>query len=76
MVRQHSPTEDLQALRAVTACGKASAHERLVMIALILHRNGKTRCRVADTGFPIPVVEFSPQRRRDTKYFRRFFLPR
>lgn len=43
--RRHSPTDDLRDLRAVHAAPDLSAHERSVMVALILHRNGDTgRC--------------------------------
>ena len=45
MARQHSPTDDLQELRAVLGAPGLSAHERLVMVSLGLHRNGQTgRC--------------------------------
>lgn len=46
MVRQHSPTDDLQDLRAVfSADHDLSAPERSVMAILILHRNGESgRC--------------------------------
>jgi hypothetical protein len=45
MARQHSPTDDLQDLRAVLADPDLSTAERMVMVSLILHRNGKTgRC--------------------------------
>lgn len=46
MARQHSPTDDLRDLRAIFSPNvDLSAHERLVMAALVLHRNGETgRC--------------------------------
>ena len=51
MARQHSPTDDLQDLRAVLASTGASAHERLVMMAFLLHRNGDSgRCDPSVVG--------------------------
>lgn len=45
MKREYSPTDDLQDLRAVMAEEELSAPERLVLVALILHRNGEQgRC--------------------------------
>ena len=45
MGRQHTPTDDLRDLRAVLASSSLSTSERIVLLAILLHRNGDSgRC--------------------------------
>ena len=45
MSRQHSPTDDLRDLRAILASDELTTSERIVLMAIVLHRNGESgRC--------------------------------